>query len=784
MQFSEAWLRSFVSPPLSSRELSHLLTMAGLEVEARVPAAPPFQGVVVAEVLSVAAHPKADRLRVCEVRTGASTTRQIVCGAPNVAPGQKVPCALPGADLPRDLQIRESEVRGVPSLGMLCGAEELGLPPAGDGLLILPEDSRVGQDIRQALRLDDRLFTLKLTPNRADCLSVRGIAREVAALTDTCVAPVRSAIFETRLDDMFAVRVEAPEACPLYCGRVIRGINPQAATPAWMVERLQRSGLRSISAAVDITNFLLLELGQPLHAFDLGRLSGALVVRMAQPGERLTLLNGQDIALAPDMLVIADAAGPQALAGIMGGAGSGVDETTRDVFLEAAYFSPAAIAGRTRQLGLASDSSHRFERGVDFAQTAFALQRATALLLEICGGEAGPMTRIESPLPRRPTIALRHERVARILGVYVSRDQIQQYLQRLGCRVDSDGEPLQVTPPTYRFDLNIEEDLIEEVARLEGYDRITARRPRAVAEMLPQPESRRSEAALRASLMARDYQEVLTYSFVPAEQAELIDPQMRAEPLANPLSSQLAVMRTGLWGGLLETLRHNLNRQQKRVRIFELGRVFRGVGDARQQPRHLAALCAGAAFPEQWGTAERDVDFFDIKGDLENLPGIALRAVSETHPALHSGQSARLYAGSQAVGWIGSLHPGLLKAFDLEAAPVMFEINLDALPGLALPRHQALPRYPAVRRDLALLVDEALSLESVLEGLRCDVDPRVCDLALFDLYTGKGVPKGKKSLAIRVVIQDTERTMTDADVEESLQKILAAATLRFDAQLR
>jgi phenylalanyl-tRNA synthetase beta chain len=780
MQFSEAWLRSLVNPALDTAQLAHAVTMAGLEVEALAPAAPPFNNVVVAEILSAEKHPDADRLRVCQVDVGEAAPVTIVCGAPNAAAGLKVPCARPGAKLP-GIEIKVAKVRGVESFGMLCSTKELGLEGAADGLMVLDDDAPVGEDFRSWLNLDDTLITLKLTPNRADCLSMQGLAREIGAITGAEVQLPQIAGVENRIQDTLPVQLNAPEACPLYLGRVVRGINAQATTPRWMAERLERSGIRPLLAPVDITNYVMLELGQPMHAFALSRLNGGIEVRLARAGETLELLNGQTAELAPDMLVIADAGGPVALAGIMGGLPTSVERVTVDVFLEAAFFAPAAIAGRARRLGLSTDSSHRFERGVDFGATRQAMERATQLLLEICGGQAGPITEVAAALPRRDPITLRLARLARVAGVEIDADSVMRGLVALGAGVERQDDRLIVTPPSFRFDLTIEEDLIEEAVRLYGYDNIPAQPPAAPSRMLPQDETTLADDSLRQMLVDLDYQEVITYSFVDPAWETALDADARPLPLANPLASQLSAMRTTLWGGLIETLRHNLNRQQARVRIFELGRVYRS---QTEQPMKLGGLVYGDVLPEQWGAAARRVDFFDLKGDLEQLFGHALDARPGVHPALHPGQSAEVWAEGRAIGWIGTLHPRLVQAFDLPAAPVLFELDSGALAQRSLPRHATQSRFPLVRRDLAFVLDAHTPAGELLAVLRDAAAEGVRSIEVFDEYRGKGVAENQKSLAIRVVMQDTERTLTDQEVEDAVQKLVDAALRQCNAALR
>ena len=783
MQFSETWLRSFVNPRHDTEQLAHALTMAGLEVEAISSMAPVFSGVVVGQILAVEKHPDADRLHLCRVAVGESEPLRIVCGASNAAVGLKVPCARVGAELP-GIAIGQVKVRGVESFGMLCSAKELGLAEESDGLMQLPADAPVGTDIRIYMELDDRLITLKLTPNRADCLSMTGIAREVAAITGTTAylpapAPVMQDAFDT-----FPVKVEASQDCPLYCGRVIKGINPNVETPLWMLSRLERSGIRSISAPVDITNYVMLEMGQPLHAFDLAKMKGGLRVRLAKPGESLTLLNGQQSELRPDMLIIADENGPIALAGIMGGQSTAVEEHCQDIFLESAFFRPEAIAGRARVLGLSTDSSHRFERGVDFAATRSSLERATTLMLSICGGKPGPITEISGSLPTRHPIRLRLGRTRRMLGIDLTQGNAEAMLVRLGCQIKREGEDLLVTPPSFRFDLGIEADLVEEVARLAGYDAIPAAQPQARLALLPTVETHSDDEKLKLHFVGRDYQEVITYSFVDPAWEQALDPASTPLALANPISSQMSVMRTSLWGGLLEVLKYNLNRQQSRVRVFELGRIYRREQDGLKQIQMLGGLAYGDAAAEQWGRVGRPADFFDVKCDLESLPGEALGFAPASHPALHPGQSTQVFKAGRSIGWLGTLHPRLAQQFDLAAAPVVFELEFDAVAALDLPRHGTIARFPAVRRDLAFAVAESVRVGDMLAAMQEAADPIVKDLALFDVYRGKGLGEDQKSLAFRVVMQDTERTLTDAEVEAAVAKITQAVMEKFSAGLR
>lgn len=784
MKFSELWLRTLVNPALDSAALSHLLTMAGLEVEALDPVAADFSGVVVGQVLSVAPHPDADRLRVCQVEAGTGNPLQIVCGAPNVAEGVRVPCALIGASLP-GFEIRKAKLRGIESQGMLCSARELVLAEEADGLLLLPDDAPVGKNIRDYLHLDDKLYTLKLTPNRSDCLSVIGVAREVAALTGSPLSSPQIVPAAVTCSLARRVEVTAKQGCPRYCGRVISQLNRAARTPAWMIERLSRSGLRSISPVVDITNYVLLELGQPLHAFDLGKLAGDIQVRMAVPGETLTLLNDQHATLEADMLVIADDNGVQALAGIMGGAATAVDENTSEIFLEAAYFNPDAIAGRARRLGLSTDSSHRFERGVDYAATRNALERATALVLEICGGAAGAITEVSGDLPQRAPVMLRSARASKVLGVTLNDAQVAELLGRLSLNFQREGAVYRVTPPSYRFDLNIEEDLIEELARLYGYDNIVAQAPFARLSMLPQPEHQRAGDALRTLLTARDYQEVITYSFVDAAWEADFAPGAQPVTLKNPIASQMGVMRSTLLGGLMDVLRNNLNRRQDRVRIFESGRCYLPAVEGFDQPQRLAGLVYGNAMPEQWGSPARNVDFFDVKADIEALcwPQRA-RFEKTVHPALHPGQCAEIWLDDVHAGWMGSLHPRLAQQYDLATAPILFELSLQALLGRMLPKHGEISRFQSTRRDLAVIVDESIPVQALIDAMNAARVEGIAEIALFDVYRGKGIDSDKKSLAFRVLLQDTQKTFTDTEVDAIMANFTDLLKQKFNAQLR
>jgi len=782
MKFSENWLRSWINPELSSHELAHVLTMAGLEVEALESVAPAFSNVVVAEVLEVIKHPDADRLSVCQVNVGETASLSIVCGAPNVAVGMKVPCARIGAVLPGDFVIKQAKVRNVDSFGMLCSAKELGLAEESQGLCSLPEDAPVGVGLREYLELDDMLFTLKLTPNRSDCLSMAGVAREVAAIAGGALKVLQIDPVLSNLTETIAVNIDVPEACRLYCGRIVRGVNSAVATPSWMMRRLERGGLHSVNAVVDVTNYVMLELGQPLHAFDLAKLTGGIVVRYARAGEGLALLNGQNIILQDDMLVVADDTRLLALAGIMGGAESSVETATRDVFLESAFFVPDAIAGKARRLTISTDSSYRFERGVDFSGTRVALERATQLLLEICGGQAGAISEVHGKLPARNAITLRTSRVKRVLGIVLDAAQITVLLQRLQFKFEQQGEDFHVMPPSYRFDLMLEVDLIEEIARIVGYDNIPAQPPQTTVMMVLQTETQRSVSLLSQMMVARDYQETISYAFHEAEVERDLCANTTPITLKNPISSQLAVMRSSLLGGLIGALRTNLARKQSRVRLFETGTCF--TGESFSQCERFAGLSYGTQLPEQWGVATRSVDFYDVKADIEALfAPAALSFLALPHPASHPGRSAQILLNGQVVGWIGELHPQWLQQYGISQVVVWFEVELDALKLANVPHVNEISKFLPVRRDLAVVVDESVTVQSLLDVMLGSNTSYVIELALFDQYRGKGVGDGKKSLAFRVLLQDTKKTLIDSEIELSIAR-LAEVLQQHGAELR
>lgn len=790
MRFSEAWLREWVNPDITTEQLADQLSMAGLEVDSVEPAAPAFSGVVVGHVLTREQHPDADKLSVCSVDVGADQPSQIVCGAKNVAAGMKVAVATVGAKLPGDFKIKKAKLRGVQSLGMICSASELGLAESSDGIMGLPADAPVGTDFRDFLKLDDACIEVDLTPDRGDCLSVAGIAREVGVINKVPVtAPVIEPV-SASIDDSFPVEVSASSACPRYVCRVIRGIDITAATPDWMKERLRRGGIRSIDPVVDVTNYVLLELGQPMHGFDLATLAGGIRVRLAQEGETLTLLDGSELGLKPDSLVIADHDKPLALAGIMGGEGSGVGPDTRDILLESAFFAPLAIAGRARGYGLHTDASHRFERGVDPELQRSALEYATRLLLEIVGGEPGPVVEVasETDLPQPPTIRLRRERVARVLGVAIDDATISDILTRLGMRLSPAEDGWDVVPPSARFDCAIEVDLIEEIGRIYGYINIPESSSAAPVTLWGAPESAFGLDRAKDLLVDRDYHEAITYSFFSPELAELLSPGESQIRLANPISADMAVMRASLWPGLLSTLRHNLARQQTRVRVFESGLSFRRVDGALVQRPKLAAVVTGNSRDEQWGLPTRKVDFFDLKGDLEALlslvdPQGGFGFEAAEHPVLHPGQSARVLRDGAAIGWIGMLHPAQQKALDLPAS-FLFEIDLEDLAEGRLPAFQAISKYPAIRRDLALVVGRDVPAAAVLACARQAAPAVVREIALFDVYTGENIEPELKSLALSLILQESSHTLTDQEVDQATARVLDALAAELSAKLR
>ena len=802
MQFSEHWLRTLADPKLSSEELAHLLTMSGLEVESRDPVAPLFSGVVVAEILSVARHPNADRLSVCEVNAGAGSVLKIVCGAPNVVAGMKVPCARIGALLPGDTSdtpfvIKAAKMRGEESQGMLCSARELGLSEDHGGLLVLDCNAQVGLDVRELLDLDDKIFNLKLTPNRADCLSLLGVAREVVALTGAPLkAPDIGAVTATS-DAKRPLGSIDSHGCGRFTGRVIQNVNAKAKTPDWMRTRLERAGQRSISALVDVTNYVMLELGRPLHVYDLDKLSGGIGVRFGKKGESLKLLNDQSVDIDEEVLCITDDSGPIGLAGIMGGDSTKADLDTRNIYLESAFFHPHVIAGRARRFNFASDAAHRFERGVDFENNVAGIERATRLIIDICGGEPGSVEDKVKALPTRPSVKMRAARARKVIGVPIDAAEMAEIFTRLNFAFTREGtgadEYFVVTPPSYRFDIGIEEDLIEEIARIYGFERIPANPPLAPAVMQAQTEARRDAHDLRRLIAAREFTEVINYSFVDEawEKDFAGNDPIR---LRNPIAEQYSVMRGSLFGSLIANLSYNLNRKLDRVRVFEIARVYfrdPNIVDGPlclaglRQPIHLGALAYGPAIDEQWGGETRLVDLFDLKGDIEALllPRTA-RFEAATHAALHPGRTAKIFLDGKPIGWLGELHPRLQQKYELPRPPVLFELEIEPLLNQVLPQFQIVSKFPPMTRDISILVSEATPVQALLDAMNRVRPSAVQGIGLFDLYRGKGVAEGEKSLAFRVVIQDTGRTLTDQEADAIKAGLLYVLTAEFGVKLR
>jgi len=791
MKFSENWLRELVEINADRAELARALTMAGLEVEELTPLGEDLDGVVVAEIIAAEKHPEADRLQVCQVEAGQGAPLQIVCGAPNARVGIRVPLAMIGAKLPGGISIKAAKLRGVESFGMLCSAKELGIDADASGLLELPAGAPIGQPLASYLGLPDASFELKLTPNRPDCLGLVGLAHDVAALFGSTVKQPTHATAAVTGQARRGLRLEAGKDAPRYLGRVVEGIDPLARTPLWLAERLRRAGLRPISAVVDITNYVMLELGQPLHAFDNDRLEGDIMVRHARGGETLKLLDGNEARLDEGFVLIADDKKALAVAGVMGGFDSRVTDTTRNIFLESAHFAPAAIMGRARKLGLHTEASHRFERGVDPALPQRALERATELLLAIAGGKAGPVLLAENlaDLSLPAPVSLRRARLARVLGVAVADAEVARIFTALGMQVETTAEGWLITAPSSRFDIEREEDLIEEVARIFGYDNIPTLTPAGALTLAVEPEARIGELALREQLAARGYYEAVNLSFVSADLLASWGFNERLVPLANPLSADLAVMRPSLLPGLIETLRHNRARQQERVRLFEVARAF-GAGDPPVETPSLAVVACGAARAEQWGEPSRQLDFHDLKGDLDALVawgGESLRwAVhADQLPGwLHPGRGARVARDGVTVGYLGALHPQLAKALDLGPDVHVMELALEPLLARRLPRAQPVPRFPAVRRDIALDLPEAVHWSQIEQLVRDTLGERLKELRLFDRYSGKGVEAGRKSLAMGLILQDASRTLTDDDADRCVREAVAALEQTCKARLR
>ena len=818
MQFSESWLRHYVNPSLDSDALGHAMTMAGLEVEEQHSVAPAFTKIVVAQILSAEQHPDADRLRVCKVDAGTGKELQIVCGAPNARAGIKIPCALVGAELPpseaggKPFLIKVGKLRGVESQGMLCSGRELGLGDDHEGILELPEDAPVGQDIRKYLDLDDQIFVIKLTPNKADCLSLMGMAREVSAITGALLCAPKWTPPATTIEDKRKVTVENTELCGRFAGRVIRGVNPQAKTPDWMIQRLCNAGQRSISALVDISNYVMLEMGQPTHVFDIDKLNGDITVRWAKAGETLELLNGQTVALqGPDSAgkmqdagVVADQKGPVALAGIMGGNHCAVTDDTKNIYVEAAYWLPSAIQGRARRFNFSTDAAHRFERGVDPQNTVNCLEYLSALIIQLCGGQAGPVDDQILNVPERKPVKMRLARAKKVIGISLTNEVVSDVFKRLSFEFKQEGDAFIVTPPSYRFDIEIEEDLIEEVARMYGFENIPDTPPVATLKMSARAEAKRGIHLLRQRLALQGYQEAVNFGFTDLESEQRLTGVTEKDIIAvlNPIASQYGVMRSTLWGGLLANLKANLNRGAGRVRLFEAGRVFKrdtsvseeaGKVAGFNQPQKIGGLAYGSFVPEQWGSATKAVDFFDVKGDLERvLDPLYFETQAAQHPALHPGRSAQVLlktsTGLLAVGWIGELHPGLQQAYELPQAPVLFELDLESIRDLGLPSPQELSKFPAVQRDLALVVKQSVSAQSLLDAMMGAKQNFVQTIELFDEFKPKAgsgsMAEDEKSLAFRVMLLNRQETLQDAQIDAVMASLLGAVEKKCAARLR
>jgi len=791
MKFSENWLRELVEIKADRAALAHALTMAGLEVEELTPLGENLDGVVVAEIVAAEKHPEADRLQVCKVSAGTGEQLQIVCGAPNARVGIKVPLATVGATLPGGINIKAAKLRGVESFGMLCSAKELGIDNDASGLLELPLDAPVGQSLATYLGLPDASIELKLTPNRPDCLGLVGLAHDVAALFGSNVKVPAQADTPVTSAARRGIRLEAGKDAPRYLGRIIEGIDPAARTPLWLAERLRRAGLRPISAVVDVTNYVMLELGQPLHAFDNDKLDGDIVVRHARDGETLKLLDGSEVKLDTGFLLIADEKNALAVAGVMGGYDSRVTDATHNIFLESAHFAPAAIMGRARKLGMHTDASHRFERGVDPELPRRALERATELLLSIAGGKAGLVLAAENlaDLPKPATVTLRRTRLRRVLGVDVADTEVARIFTALGMQVAGTDEGWRVTAPSSRFDIELEEDLIEEVARIYGYDRIPTHTPEGALALATEPEARLNELAVREQLAAREYYEAVNLAFISHALLEKWGSTENLVPLANPLSADLAVMRPSLLPGLIEALSHNRARQQDRVRLFELGRVF-GAGNPPVETPSLAIVASGNAHAEQWGEPARALDFFDLKGDLDALiawGGEPQRwaVYADGLPGwLHPGRAARVTRDGETVGFLGALHPRLAKLLDFGPDVHVLELALDPLLARRLPKALPVPRFPAVRRDIAVDVPEQVSWSQIEQTVRGTLGTTLAALRLFDRYSGKGVEAGRKSLAMGLILQDASRTLTDDDADNCVRNVVSALGAACEAKLR
>jgi phenylalanyl-tRNA synthetase beta chain len=791
MKIAESWLREWVNPELDTDELAHQLTMTGHEVDAVDREGEALDGVVIAEILEFSKHPDADRLNVCQVSDGSGDTLEIVCGAPNLFVGMRSPLAKPGVTLPNGLKLRKSKIRGVVSNGMLCSAVELGLGEDSDGIISLPADAPVGESLTSFLSLPDAAFDLSLTPNRGDCFSVLGIARDVSAFSGTALKNAAVDAVKAEIEDVHPVEIDLPEGCPNFAGRVIRGIDPNARSPIWMTERLRRSGLRGISPVVDITNYVMLELGQPLHAYDLGLVQGPIRPRLAKNGEKLTLLDEKEIVVNEDTLVISDDTGAIGLAGIMGGLSTAVSDATVDVFFEAAFWPQQFVAGRARSYGLHTDASLRFERGVDPTAQSRAVERATELLLQVCGGKAGPLVlqTAEEFLPATNPIRLRRDRISKLLGLVIDDRTIVGILERLGMHVAEAGEGWDVISPSHRFDIGIEADLIEEVARIYGYDEIPATTAVAETPLRTESESQVGLNQVAATLVARDYQEVVTYSFIDRESDRALSGEDSKLELSNPISSEMSVMRASLLPGMLFAAASNIARQQDRIRVFELGKSFHGTLDAHTEVLRVAGVLTGAVRSEQWGDKPQAVDFFDVKADVEAMLKLAGESatsqfVAAEHPALQPGQSAHIVRDGNVIGVIGKLHPRHAKVFDLKRSVYVFEVNAELAFASTPPWATAISKYPSIRRDIAVVVDEKISADELLEVVASSAPELISSVRIFDIYQGAGIEAGLKSVALGLILQETSRTLTDEDADSAMAAAVQKLQEKYGAELR
>jgi phenylalanyl-tRNA synthetase beta chain len=791
MKIAESWLREWVDPALPTEELAHQLTMLGHEVDGVDHEGAGIEDVVVAEVIECGKHPDANRLSVCKVSDGGAELIDIVCGAPNVRVGLKTPLAKPGVTLPNGMKLRKAKIRGVVSNGMLCSAIEIGLGDESDGIMELPADAAVGKPLVELLNLPDAVIDVDLTPNRGDCFSVLGIARDLSALTADVLKDAQAGPVEATIEDVHPVELVEPAGCPRFAGRLVRGIDPNAKSPLWMVERLRRAGLRGISPVVDITNYVMLELGQPLHAYDAALLQGPIRPRLARAGETVTLLDEKEVELRDDTLIITDDSGPIGIAGIMGGLSTAVSDATTDVFFEAAFWPPDFMAGRARNYGMHTDASLRFERGVDPGGQARAVERATELLLEIAGGAAGPLDDqvIEEHLPKCEPIVLRHRRITHLLGLEIEADSVRRILENLQMSVTEIDGGWQVVAPSHRFDMQSEVDLIEEVARIHGYDSIPETTLAAAAPLETVTESQIEMERAGATLIARDYQEVITYSFIDAEANTRFTGEQSPLVLSNPISSELSVMRASLWPGMVAAAAANVARQQERVRIFEASRSYHGTLEKHWEVVRLAGLATGPAAPEQWGAKSEPVDFFDVKADVEAVLALAaenndIRYVPTTHPALQPGQAAEIRRSEELIGVLGKLHPGIAKHYDLKRPMYLFELDADKALMSAAPRAQVISKYPAIRRDIAVVVDYDVSAEQLVEAVAASAPQLIRSVRIFDIYTGERIEAGRKSVAIGLILQETSRTLTDEDADTAMAAAIAELEKQFAADLR